>query len=637
VLERGRYTISVTPEVSPVEKKKPKRSAKPKSETSENPGNSTVDTHPALESAPVTNGATKPLAEWDRTGGREAIIAQREQDAIISRTPFPIPDSKTLPFPKFCEYWNALIQQPVSKYARIYVRRWFPGLLPEEIEDAQSGLSRESHPSEKKYTKDDGLLSEMRILSDIGVGDYTFRLNDTRRPWDQATIVHGEKLSTMRNWDLYPPVFDKKRLDWDDEANRVYIKWAQSRGHLPQDRDKEKEQADMAQANVVEIAMNDARLERARVDQLQKEATERAEREAKEAKDALAKAQAAKPEEPKVAAPASDLLSVVSSVATLAKSLQPPKDDSLSEYLKLQTEREKTEREKEREEREATRKANEAAAAAAATAAAAERKRADDLQAEVLADLKKKVDTPPPTPVALAVPPSRRQMLEDAVAEQELLKRLAGRGHTAEEEKPSNIDKWIEAAPLFAPIANSIIGGFFGLCQFGLQTWQQISYNNALAKNGGSTEPKPPTTMEKPPEPGKPIPPQPPAQTGEQIAQQQGLNLILAEVAKIISPLQRALNNSKTGDEFAEAMIDFTGDGRADYDKVRNVAETLTRLGFQVPGAPGVEQFKQAAGFLFQHFQDFYKKVVNLPTFGVFLEEFYDYDKIAAQKQQEGQ
>jgi hypothetical protein len=100
--------------------------------------------------------------------------------------------------------------------------------------------------------------------------------------------------------------------------------------------------------------------------------------------------------------------------------------------------------------------------------------------------------------------------------------------------------------------------------------------------------------------------------------------------------LQRALNNSKTGDEFAESMIDFTSDGRADYDRVRNVAETLIRLGMQVPGQPGVEQFKNAAAYLFQQFPAFWAKVGPLPTFGAFLEEFYDYDRIAAQKQQEG-
>jgi hypothetical protein len=44
---------------------------------------------------------------------------------------------------------------------------------------------------------------------------------------------------------------------------------------------------------------------------------------------------------------------------------------------------------------------------------------------------------------------------------------------------------------------------------------------------------------------------------------------------------------------------------------------------------------KQAAGFLFQQFPAFYAKVATLPTFGTFLEEFYEYDKIAAEKQQE--
>ncbi len=245
-----------------------------------------METQPAPEPTPV-NGIdlkTSETYEWDRTGSERAEQAKQE---LISKTPFPVPDAKTLPFPKFCAYWNALIQLPVAKYARIYVRRWFPVLLPEEIEDARTGLRREAHPNERKYTAEDGPLDEKKLLTEIGVGDYTFRLNDSRRPWDQATIVHGEKLSTMRNWDLYPPVFDQPRLDWDDDANRVYIKWAQSRGKLPQDRDTEKEQADMAQANVVETVMNDARLERARADELQKQAQERAEREAKEAKDAI--------------------------------------------------------------------------------------------------------------------------------------------------------------------------------------------------------------------------------------------------------------------------------------------------------------------------------------------------------------
>jgi hypothetical protein len=499
-----------------------------------------------------------------------------------------------------------------------------PVLLP-VIETDRFGAAKESHPSDLKIQTSDGPLSEDLILQLGGVGDYTFRLNDTRRPWEQGTICQSQ-LETKRLWDTYPPVFDLKRLDYDDKKNQVFIKFARARGILPREDEMEKEQADMAQVTAIDTVLEDSRKERERTDKLQAEALARAERELKEQKEATARAQAeaqaAKAEEPKPAAPASDLLNVVTSVATLAKSLQAPKDDSLSEYLKLQQEREKTEREREREERETSRQA-----------AAAERKRADDMQAQILADLKEANKAPAAT--AVVAPRSDVDILEEAVKKQNLVKQLTGRASAAEEEsKPSNIDKWLDAMPFIAPIAQSFIGGIFQTIHFGFQTWQTISYNNALSKNGG--EPKAPTTMEKPPEPGKPIQPQGPPPTPEQQAQAQQMPLILQGVAKLIGPLQRALNNSKTGDEFAESMIDFTEDGRSDYDKVRNVAETLTRIGMQVPGEPGVEQFKQAAGFLFQQFPAFYQKVATLPTFGVFLEEFYDYDKIAAEKQQQG-
>jgi hypothetical protein len=417
----------------------------------------------------------------------------------------------------------------------------------------------------------------------------------------------------------------------DAKRNQAYIKFARAHGYLPREDEAEKEQADMAQATVVESVMNDARAERARADQLQREVIARAERETQQAKEAEAKAKAdaaaaiTKAEESKPAAPASDLLNVVNSVATLAKSLQAPKDDSLTKYLEVQAEREKSQRERDKEEREVAR-----------TSAAEERKRADTLTAEVLADLRKKLD---PTSAVLQPPRSDVDVLEEMVKKQNLLKQLTGRGGSAAEEaveKPSNIDKWLEAMPFLAPIAQGFIQGCFQTLHFGLQTWQTISYNNALAKNGA--EPKPPTNMETKTETGKPIPPQGPQLTPEQQANQQQFQAILMEVGRLIGPLQRALNNSKTGDEFAESMIDFTADGRADYDKVRNVAESLTRLGMSVPGQPGIDQFKNAAAYLFQQANPaFYAKIATLPTFGAFLEEFYEYDKIAAEKQkQEG-
>ncbi len=58
----------------------------------------------------------------------------------------------------------------------------------------------------------------------------------------------------------------------------------------------------------------------------------------------------------------------------------------------------------------------------------------------------------------------------------------------------------------------------------------------------------------------------------------------------------------------------------------------MIRLGLKVPGEPGVEQFKHAAGYLFQHFPDFYRKVATVETFGTFLEDFYNMDEIEAQE-----
>jgi len=582
-----------------------------------------METQPAPKPAPPVNGSPKPKEtyDWDRVPADEA---RRKMS-------FPPPKATTLSFEDFCEYYNALREMPVSSYARLYVQRWWPVLLPVEKTD-QFGNIKDSFPSDVKVSLDDGPMSPQLMLQLAGVGQYKFRLNDTRRPWAQQTVVFSEfEIADRSLWNLNRAVFDTERLDLDANRNQAYIKFARSVGILPREDEAEKEQADMAQATVVESVMNDARAERARADQLQREAIARAERETQQAKEAEAKAKAdaaaaiTKAEESKPAAPASDLLNVVNSVATLAKSLQSPKDDSLTKYLEVQAEREKTQREREKEERDAAR-----------TAATVERKRADDLQAEVLADLRKKVDTPPPTPAAAVTPPTRRQMLEDAVAEQTLLKQLAGRGGAVpEEEKPSNIDKWLEAAPVIGPIIQSFVQGCFQTLHFGLQTWQTISYNNALLGKG--EQPKPPTTMEqKPPEPGKPIPPQGPQPTAEQQAQQHQFQLILQQVGLIVGPLNRAINNSKTGDEFAESMIDFTSDGRADYDKVRNVADSLIRLGMSVPGQPGIEQFKNAVAYLFQQGNPaFYQKVATLPTFGVFLEEFYDYDKIAAEKQQQ--
>jgi hypothetical protein len=609
--------IPVTPEVEPAVKSKPKRSAKPKSEQPEQPqnhGESTIGTHPAPESAPASNGAAKPY-EWDRTIEEDR---QRAADDVVRRTLFPAPPAKTVPLDKFAEYWADLIKLPVSKYARLHVRRWFPVCLPEETEDSRTGLKREGFPSEKSLTADFGPLNEQRILDEFGVGDYTIRLNDTRRPFEQATILHCEKFATRRDYSNHPPDFKLIRLDWDDPSNSPYIKWAQSRGILPMEREHEKEQADMANEQIVSQLLNQ---NKQLTDQVinSKPATpapapapapksENGDGGAMKAVVDLATAALNRPQ-PAIP-PASDPMVMVRGMVDIIKEIKPAPDTSATDLAKQVV----------------------AQAESANT-------RIYELQKEQMTSMRAELDRVR-TPAATIAPPAPKtdvDVLEEMVKKQNLLKQLTGRGGSATEEaveKPSNIDKWLEAMPFLAPIAQGFIQGCFQTLHFGLQTWQTISYNNALAKNGA--EPKPPTNMETKPETGRPIPPQGPQLTPEQQANQQQFQAILAEVGRLIGPLQRALNNSKTGDEFAESMIDFTADGRADYDKVRNVAESLIRLGMSVPGQPGIDQFKNAAAYLFQQANPaFYAKIATLPTFGAFLEEFYEYDKIAAEKQKQ--
>lgn len=530
-----------------------------------------------------------------------------------------MPKAKTLTWQDFCDYWNSVRELDVAACLRLYVQRWLPVLLP-VIETDRFGMQKESHPSDLKIVASDGLLSEELILQLGGVGDYTFRLNDTRRPWEQATIAQSQ-LETKRLWDTCPPVFDLKRLDYEDKKNQVYIKFARSRGILPREDEREKDETDMANAAVLETVMDQAHKDRQRADQIMQAELERTRRE----NDELKKKNAEPTAEAKPAAPASDLLNVVTSVATLAKSLQAPKDDSLSEYLKLQAEREKTEREREKEERQTARES-----------AAAERKRADDLQGQILADLKEANKAPAVVAVA-NTPRTDTDVLEEMVKKQALLKQLTGRGGPAEEsqaEKPSSIDKWIDAAPVIGPIVQSVIGGIFQTIHFGLQTWQTISYNNALGKNG---EPKPPTTMQTAPDPGKPIQPQGPQPTAEQQAQQQQWAAITDGVVKLAPYIARFLDKGKSGAELAEFVIENADEQRTTYDRIRNLAISLKQLGVQIPKGEGVEEFIHACRFVFQRIPALWSKVENLPTMPQFLNDFYNYDELLAQAQEEDQ
>ena len=611
----GGSAISVTPEVTPIDKKKSKRSAKPKRETPPDVADSTIQGHPAPEPAPMVNGASenKPVYDWDRT---PAEAAQKAEDERIRKTAFPQPTAKTLSHPEFCEYWNDLIKRPESKYARLFVRRWFPYLLPEE-QETTSGMKREAFPSEETLKNDFGPLSEQTLLEKVGVGDYTIRLNDTRRPFDLATVVHCEKWITRRDFEHYPPQFDIPRLDWNNEGNRVYIKFAQSRGILRHDDDRQKDESDMANEQVVTQLLQQNKVLTDQVVNAKAAPppsppavpvkTDSGDGGAVKAVADLAIAALNRASQP---ANGSDPMKMVEGIAGVVNTLMPKPDTSSSDLAKEVVKE-----------------------------SAAANERVFKMQETAINELREQIRAKnEPVAVAPVVPPPPPPTLAQQFQEMETLmgaaKRIARGGGTApeeEEHKPSSIDKWLDAAPIIAPVISQIIGGFFQMGTFALTTWQQVSYNAALAKNG--SEPKPPTTMEKAPEPGKPLAPQGPTPTAEQQAQQIQWNTIMASIHALAPYLIDSLDDGESGAEFAEFIIKRAPEKRTSYERIKHLADSLTMIGIQVPGDSDLAKFTNATRYCFERIPNLWAKVGTLPTMSQFLAEFFNYDEILAEEE----
>jgi hypothetical protein len=576
----------------------------------------------------LTAPSDTPAYEWDRTGAEKAEQARAR---IIQQTPFPTPPARTVRKDAFFEYWNELIKLDVGRYARLFCHRWYPVLLPAENENPLA-IKKEMFPSEKRYDASDGPLNEQRIMETVGVGDYTFRLNDTRaKTFSAATILFCEKFATMRDFDTYPPKLDVDRVDWTDPANAQYIKWGRSTGVLrdPEAVAEEKEQ--MAAATVTTELIGQANKERERADQLLNAQLDQTKAELAETKTQLERAKQEK-SMPAPAAPASsqasDLISVVSSVAALSKELVPRPDNSFQNFLDLEKEREITRREQAAEER---RRAQEEADR--------QRARADDLQAQLLRDAKEARTAPPAA--AAAAPLTAVQVLQEEVSKQELIQTLYGgkRRPAANEEEPaqeSSADKWAAILTPLAPIIGQTISGLFSLAAHGLNVWGEAKYNEAVKAKGG--EPQLPSHVKKNQKPGEPLPPTPAANPAAD-AQQKAFGQVMGQVIKLVKPIQRALEAGTSGAQFADDIINsaFTA-GRADYDRIREIAATLTTIGMQVEGE-GLEQFKNAVATCLLQIKnngvpEVWNELRSVPTFVQFLEDFYNYDEWKAAEEQ---
>lgn len=612
--------IPVTPEVTAPPKKRAKRSPKPVTDIPISGPDLDIHSHPESEPAASPVQTEKPVYEWDRT---IAERAQKEERERAMRVPFPAPPATTAPFEQMCAYWNELVKSPVASFAKLYLSRWWPVLLPVETTD-DFGRPKDSFPNDLTITPTDGELSERLILQLAGVGEYRFRLNDTRRPWKQQTVMFSElNVIEQSLWQLHPPILDYKRLDLDAKRNQVYIKHARSHGYIPREGEIQQEKEDMANDAVVTQLLQANKDLTAQVVSkgtpapaapvaaapVKAETNGSGEGSAVKAMADVAIAIMSR-EQP---APA-DPIQMVQSMVGMLKEITPKPDTSAADLAKVVVE---------------------------AKQAADERN--FTLQKEQLDQVRAELKEARLATNATQVLPakSRKEMLEDAVAEQQLLKTLAGGGRSVrgdeEPEKPSFLEKYGELLPLIAQPISAMVQGIFQTIQFGFHSYQIASYNNALGKNGGA--PMAPMNMNpqnpNPPQPGQPIAPEGPAPSPQQSEQDQVFNTIMQGVIKISPFLVKHLDKGKSGAEFAEFIIENADEERTAYDRIRAMPQVLGQIGLQVPGA-GLDQFLNACKFVFGKYPPLWQKIGNHPTIKQFLTEFYNYDEIVAAEQQEG-
>ncbi len=170
-----------------------------------------------------------------------------------------------------------------------------------------------------------------------------------------------------------------------------------------------------------------------------------------------------------------------------------------------------------------------------------------------------------------------------------------------------------------------------------MQTWGLVSYNDACAKTG--EKPKLPTTMnnpQQPTEPGKPVPPQPPANP-EAAAKQEHWNGVMQNAIMVVPHMLSSLESDppETGVEFGEFIIKRGPEKRVSYDKLRNLAEGLKPAGILVPGNSDLEKFVNAARFVFERLPPPLNRICGIPSTPQFLSEFFNYDEIKAQEEEQ--
>lgn len=436
-----------------------------------------------------------------------------------------------------------------------------------------------------------------------GSGDYNLILNEQ---------VHQRKTITrcairIREMEEYPPCIpDIKWLDLTDPANTSYIESLRLKGvEIPGDKSRGREQEERDDMAVTEAVTELAGTVKDLTRQAVAAAQHRPEAPAPsmdsqaqlKAIDLVQQAGTTACEIVKTAAqqmgqmqqrsssPATDLAAVAGVLKDLASALRPEKaDNPIDSVLKLLN-----------------------------TAAEKEdnlHKQIMNLQQVQIAQLQAAVDrmlSERQTAAAVANPPMTAQIKEMAEMKK-LLRDFLDMGEE-DEDKPSRGSRsggLLEAAVNNAPGILTAIGGIVS----GIAA---AAHNAAVARTGqGTPIPVPPPAPI--PQPGELAPGSMETTTAQGVSPEVQMQ-IHQQVQALTGPLVKALNEDKTGDEFAEILIEYAG---------RNTYDQLSAL-----GKNGILMLLQV------YAREVYALVMSMPArFDGFLDEFLDYDALNEQEEE---
>lgn len=244
----------------------------------------------------------------------------------------------------FFKYWKKVHDDPgLRDRIVVYVYRNWPVL-----KDGRRQLDKLGEPIQ---------MEELQLR--YGAGDYHLKMNDAGMKYKTVAICTAKGFRDEAN---HPPVFELDALEVNDPLNKSFIERLRSRGVRvpgdpgyigPEEKEREKESDDMAQAEVVRTVAESFENMQERMMQVVKENRPQTPVETPEAKaqmkamDIVAQGvefrdRMMEKVMEKMASPASekaDPIAQITAIMTLMKELRPPENTQTSEILKTMSDR----------------------------------------------------------------------------------------------------------------------------------------------------------------------------------------------------------------------------------------------------------------------------------------------------------